>query len=342
MIVKEDKLGEARNVFNYSNVNITIDRKRHLDAVLGSNDYRHEHETDLVNDWNNQLFLLSSIAEIQPQAAYSAFLSDCKSKLNYFMRTVPYVSQFLYLLEEAVRNKFFSGITGCYICMDNERQLLSLPTRYCGLAIRIFYELAETEFENLHKITLDLTPLIINQSSQYNINESKAKQLKQDIKRIKESNHKSCLQELIVQVNEREKRLVKINTYQSVSKWLKTLPFTKHGFELSKHQFWDSVRLHYGWEIANLPTFSPCGSKFDIQHGMSFKKGGFLSIRHNDLRDLAARILSEVCKDTEIESKLLPLSGENLHGRTTNRSNEARLDIGARDCGIQVNRHFSI
>ena len=31
-----------------------------------------------------------------------------------------------------------------------------------------------------------------------------------------------------------------------------------------------------------------------------------------------------------MEPKLLPLSGEELHGRTTNRSNEARLDITAR------------
>ena len=36
------------------------------------------------------------------------------------------------------------------------------------------------------------------------MNERKAKQLKQDIKRIKESNYKSCLQEVIVQVNEKE------------------------------------------------------------------------------------------------------------------------------------------
>ena len=63
---------------------------------------------------------------------------------------------------------------------------------------------------------------------------------------------------------------------------------------------------------------------------MSCKKGRFVSIRHNDLRDITARIVSEVCKDTEIEPKLLPLSGEELHGRTTNRSNEARLDIRAR------------
>ena len=156
LIVKEDKLGEARNVFNDSNVNITIERKRHLAAVIGSIEYREEYVTDLVNDWNNQLVLLSSIAESQPQAAYSAFASGFKSKLNYFMWTIPGISQFLYPLEEPVRNKFIPAITVGHTCSNNERQLLSLPTRYGGLAIAIFHEPAET------KITSELTPLIIN------------------------------------------------------------------------------------------------------------------------------------------------------------------------------------
>ena len=34
---------------------------------------------------------------------------------------------------------------------------------------------------------------------------------------------------------------------------------------------------------------------------MSCKKGGFVSIKHKDLRDLTAKMLSEVSKDTEIE-----------------------------------------
>ena len=131
-------------------------------------------------------------------------------------------------------------------------------------------------------------------------------------------------------MNKKEKPLVKISTEKGVSNQLIMQPITKHGFELSKQQFRDSVTLRYGWEIANLPTFCPCGSKFDIQHSMSCKKGGFVSIRHNDLRDLIAGIVSDVCKDTEIEPILLPLSGEELHGRTTNRSNEARVDIRAR------------
>ena len=269
MIVKEDKLGEARNAFNDSNVYITIEWKRHLGSVIGSNEYREEYLKDLVNDWNNQLVLLSSIAESQPQTAYSAFVSDFKRKLSYFMRTIPGISQFLYPLEETGRNKFIPAITGGYICSNNEPRLLSVPTRYSRLAIPMFYELAKTEYESSRKITSELTALIINQSSQYNINERKAKQLKQNIKRIKESNYKRCLQELIVQMDEKEKQLVKISTKKGLPNWLTMLPITKHGFELSRQQFWESVRLRYGSEIANLATFCPCGSKFDIQHSIS-------------------------------------------------------------------------
>ena len=41
-----------------------------------------------------------------------------------------------------------------------ERELISLPTRYGGLAIPIFYEIAEIEFINSSKITSELTTLI--------------------------------------------------------------------------------------------------------------------------------------------------------------------------------------
>ena len=81
----------------------------------------------------------------------------------------------------------------------------------------------------------------------------------------------------------------------------------------------------------NLPTSCPCGSKFDIQHSMnimSWRKGGFLYIRHNNVRDLTANMMSEVCK--EVEPKLMPLSGEKLQGRTCSSSNEASVDIRTR------------
>ena len=41
-------------------------------------------------------------------------------------------------------------------------------------------------------------------------------------------------------------------------------------------------------------------------------------------------MLSEVCKDIEIEPKLTPLTGEELGNRTGNTANEGRLDIRGR------------
>ena len=91
-------------------------------------------------------------------------------------------------------------------------------------------------------------------------------------------------------------------------------------------------------KIHNLPTSCPCGSEFDIQYSMSCKKGGYISIGHNDLGNLTAHVMSEVCKDTEIEPKHQYL-GKSCG--TSNNSNEAghisRLEVS----GNGGNRHLS-
>ncbi len=58
-------------------------------------------------------------------------------------------------------------------------------------------------------------------------------------------------------------------------------------------------------------------------------KGGFPSIRHNEIRDLTADLLSEVCNNVCTEPELLPVTGENLAGASANIQPGARLDIAA-------------
>ena len=66
-----------------------------------------------------------------------------------------------------------------------------------------------------------------------------------------------------------------------------------------------------------------------------------MSMRHNELRDMTADLLSEVCKDVRVEPQLQELTGENLtSGRSVNRSNEARLDISARGVWCRNQRAF--
>ena len=107
---------------------------------------------------------------------------------------------------------------------------MSLPALYSGLAIPIFYELAETEIENSRKITSELTPLIINESIQSNISERKS----QTIKTGHKTDQGKQLQKLSTRTDSsNEKQLVKISTEKGILNWLTMLPITEHG---SEHQ----------------------------------------------------------------------------------------------------------
>ena len=110
MIVKE-KNWLKRKTYSLIQEWISESKKRHLSAVIGSTEYPDEYVKDLVKDWDSQLTILSTIAETQPQAAYLAFASRFKSKLNYFLRTIPNIRHLLLPLERTIRNKFIPAVT---------------------------------------------------------------------------------------------------------------------------------------------------------------------------------------------------------------------------------------
>ena len=59
-------------------------------------------------------------------------------------------------------------------------------------------------------------------------------------------------------------------------------------------------------------------SLFSVQHTLPCAKGGFPSIRYNDIRDLTATLLTEVCNDVCIEPELQSVTDEELTGSTAN------------------------
>ena len=54
-------------------------------------------------------------------------------------------------------------------------------------------------------------------------------------------------------------------------------------------------------------------------------------LRNDEIRDITASMLNEICKDVEIELRLQPIiTGEQMRYRTATSGDEARLDIKAR------------
>ena len=86
--------------FADTEVKITTEGQRHLDAIIGSVEYKKTYVTALVDDWKQQLKTLAMIAETEPQAAYSAFVGGFEGKLTYFMRTIPELDEFLKPIED--------------------------------------------------------------------------------------------------------------------------------------------------------------------------------------------------------------------------------------------------
>ena len=70
------------------------------------------------------------------------------------------------------------------------------------------------------------------------------------------------------------------------------LPIAEHGLALHKSAFRGGFCLRYGWHPSNLPLQCTCGKQFSVEHALSYSHGGFPSIRHNELRDITAELMS--------------------------------------------------
>ena len=126
----------------------------------------------------------------------------------------------------------------------------------------------------------------------------------------------------------------------SASSWLTALPVEEHGFALHKGAFRDAICLRYGWHPSGLPSICACSKTFTVEHAMNCPTGGFPTIRHNELRDFTASLLSEVCHDVSVEPQLQPLTGETFPLASANVKDGARLDVAA--SGFWGSRHQKV
>ena len=119
---------------------------------------------------------------------------------------------------------------------------------------------------------------------------------------------------------------------------LTIIPIKRSSFFLEKQAFWDIIRIRCNILLERLPTLCVCGDSFNLQHALSCPKGGLVITRHNELRNLTAEILGEVCKNVVIELLLTPLTGKDfltLQIRATKQEQMCQLEgygLMSREC----------
>ena len=147
-------------------------------------------------------------------------------------------------------------------------------------------------------------------------------------------------------MNESEKKLKEINQGPGSSIWLSSLLLTEEGYVLNTQGFTDMIKVRYGYHLHRLSEtcvlvhvfvclpLCVCvcvcvwGQKFNV-HTLSCKKGGFITIWHNQVTGTTTNLLKIICTDVKTETPLLPLSGESLSERTGNIQYSACADLRA-------------
>ena len=86
-----------------------------------------------------------------------------------------------------------------------------------------------------------------------------------------------------------------------------------------------------------MPSQCPCGQNDDVTHAMNCKRGGFIIMRHNNVRDFEENLLKTTLNDVEVEPKLQKIDNEGLNGLT---GDDARPDIRARGVWRQGQNAF--
>ena len=302
----------------------------YLGAAIGTSEYVEEYVNSKVNEWISCLNTLSDIAKSQPQATFSAITHGLQNKWTYLSRVMPDISHLLLPLDNALRTNLLPAVTGHPAPNDLECELFALPARHGELGIHIPSKVADRELLSSQKITSTLSDHILSQDNEYGYNIIIDQlQEKSTIRGDNRERGDAEANRIYTQLPDRLQKVVALSREKGASTWLTALPLTEHGFTLHKSAFLDALALRYGWIPARLPTKCGCGNNFSVEHALSCAKGGFPIIRHNEIRDIAASLLTEVCNEVCIEPELQPVTSDQLNGALANRQDGARLDVSA-------------
>ena len=331
VLVKSQHSEAANEIFEGTGISISTEGECYLGGAMGTASFLRQHVERKVNGWVKELEKLSKIATTQPHAAYAAFTHGLCSRWNYLLRDTDWEtlssSDLLQPLELVIQSHFIPALTGQPSPGHLAREMLALPARLGGLGLINPVAIAEEQHATSQLISAPLVERILHQDHRLNDCQVAQQDAKTKARSNKRTKQREDARNLESQLSAPLQRSMELSQEKGASTWLTALPIDDHGFALHKSAFRDALSLRYGWSLQNSPSYCNCSHPFSVEHALSCKTGGFPAVRHNEVRDITASLLTEVCHGVATEPHLQPLSGETMLHRSAITDDGARLDV---------------
>ena len=196
---------------------------------------------------------------------------------------------------------FLPATLGTSSISSMRRRLFCLPARKGGLGESDSTSFADESHNTSREAATVLYDAIVDQHGfSHEDHRKQMSRLRKKHHRIVEEKQEELLGELLNELPADQVRAVKRINEGSFSAWLTALPIAAENFDLSEVEFRDALSVRYSKNLIASPTFCDgCQSPFTLRHALMCKKGGLLTLRHNDIRDAVGDLASLVWKDVQ-------------------------------------------
>ena len=243
------------------------------------------------------------MAEKEPQAALVGLTRSLQCEWSFVQRVVKDTSQLFAPLEKILEENSLPSLLGTSSVTHSGRVLYSPPVKRGGLGVRNTIEGAELAFSTSREATDCLVSSILLQDGfDQTLHKTKMIEARKNHEEKQNAVDKDKLDEMLAVLPADQKRAIRRIIDNKCSLWLTSLPLLKDNFDLSATEFRDALCVRYRKPLKR--SFSRCDGcqqDFDLQHALSCKKGGLVTLRHNEIRDAIRDLASILWKDVKRE-----------------------------------------
>jgi hypothetical protein len=292
LIVAPARVEEAKRLFTGPLAVKVVTGARFLGGFIGEESKCRAYVETKTKEWAAMTGKLADIAELQPQAAYTAFRLSLSAQWSYLLRVVPDAHKEMQPLEAAIATKFLPGIMGGGLVTEQERAVFTLPARMGGLGVRdpsketLSLEIAKEASEILVSAIMEGAPFDAREHKaqrQRAGREGRAKRQEMD-----DAVYEDALTNWQVTAPLQARALERAHEYKT-SSILTDVPLDATHTALTPMEFVDLLTVRYNRKLVKVPATCDgrrCnGAMFTREHALDCKYGGQTIGRHNAIRD---------------------------------------------------------
>ena len=267
---------------------------RYVGGFVGDDNTLQEWLTPKLENWRHGVRVLARIARRYPQSAFAGLRLSLQNEWQYLQRVLPDSSAIFQPLADAITEDFLPALFGATPEeIANLRDLFELGPGFAGLGLPCPTKSGPRN----HRMSIDCTKELckalktgkeLNTASHCRA----AREARLTAAKERSTAQRASLETILATHSPADKR--RLERACATGVWLSVMPDDLNGTTLSAEEFRDNLRLRYGLKPLDLPELCDgCGAKFSAEHALSCKKGGLVTLRHDDLaikwHDLCAK-----------------------------------------------------